>query len=62
MPEKSYKVANPRGIPADVNILRTGAADGEEGTLWYEGDLFTVAEVEPDILKEWIARGLLVEV
>ena len=52
---KQYVVANPRGIPEGVCILRT------ESKEFYEGDPITAADVGAGVLKLWVERGFIVE-
>ena len=57
----TYRVANPRGIPAAINddripIFRQMVDDGEI-QVWFEGDIYTgSAPAEP------LRRGFIVEV
>lgn len=52
-----FVVANPRGIPAGIHVLRTAAKE------WYEGDEIAVTDVKD--VKDFaslIAQGYVIEV
>lgn len=61
----TYKVANPRGIPAGrriVSVRRLNAKGDMEETSWHEGDTITEADAFSAAgWKRWIAEGFVVK-
>jgi hypothetical protein len=59
MPDKpkAYRVANPRGIPEGMRILRTDTRE------WFEGDeIAPGGDLSDQAFAAFIARGFVVEV
>jgi len=59
--EKTYRVANPRGIPQGRFIVCVQKGDVRKD--WFEGDAFDPADAfSPEDFKAWLKNGFIEEV